>query len=409
MNFSNTLLILTGGVEAVEGIKTAKNMNLNVIVMDGNRRCLGRKQSDEFLHANIYDPDAVVNALRKYKYANRINGVVTIAADNTTSVAAAIEYLGLAGITKNAAKIATNKLIQKQVLLESGINIPWFSPISNIQQLHQIFNLNDKPYVLKPLGSRGSRGVIRINKKEDIDYAYNYSKQYATTDKKLLLEEWLEGPQLSVEAIVYEGEIYLCGVADRNYNLLVKQYPFVIENGGETPSIYSPAINSGLKKLFSRVAKAIGIKNGSIKGDIVYHNKELFIIEVAARLSGGYWSTFTIPKVYNINIVREVIRIALRIKPKLPKWPLENIAWQANRFLFPPEGEIIEIDKKNVQDSNIDIFNIYVKKGDTVPMITDHTKRSGMVLSISNSRHEAIRKCETAINSISIVTKKNKY
>ena len=400
-----TLLILSGGVEAVAGISTAKELGLNVIVMDGNPQCPGHSIGDIFIEANIYDADAVVSALRDYKNAAKIDGVITIAADNTRSVAAANDYLGLQGISSATAHIATDKLAQKHLFRKSGLPIPWFSHVESAGHLSDLYNSTPMPMVLKPTGSRGARGVIRIGDPAEIEDAYHYAAKYSNPGDNLLVEQWLDGPQLSVEALVYEGTAYLSGVADRNYDRLDELYPFVIENGGETPSRFSPKLDADIRDMLWKAADVIGLRNGSIKGDFVYHDDGLYIIEVAARLSGGYWSTFTIPKVYGVNIVREVIRIVLGIPPDLPDWPLRNIAWQANRFLFAPAGEVVSIEQVDDLADGLNIFKIYLQEGDMVSDVTDHTKRAGMALSIADSREEAIRQCEVALDKLSIITR----
>jgi biotin carboxylase len=230
--------------------------------------------------------------------------------------------------------------------------------------------------------------------------------QYAN-ENGLILEKWIEGPQLSTESIIWDYQSYLCGVADRNYERLSELYPYIVEDGGETPSRFSPAINDELTRLITRAAKAIGLKNGSLKGDIVLGKEGLYIIEVAARLSGGYFSTITIPSVYGIPIVEEVIKIALNKKPDLPCPPIQNSKWQANRFLFLPPGRINAIIGLPTPDSEIEIFDIYVKKNELIPQITDHTRRCGMAMVISDSRERAIQKCKRVLSKIKVKVEAN--
>ena len=61
------LLILSGGIEAIEGIKVAKKMGLRTIVCDGNKNAPGKSYADEFLIGNIYDPIEIKNVISKYR------------------------------------------------------------------------------------------------------------------------------------------------------------------------------------------------------------------------------------------------------------------------------------------------------------------------------------------------------
>ena len=57
--------------------------------------------------------------------------------------------------------------------------------------------------------------------------------------KRHLFEEFIDGIQLSAEAIVYKGSVYLAGISDRNYKIFKITKPHMIEDGGETPSKFS--------------------------------------------------------------------------------------------------------------------------------------------------------------------------
>ena len=104
--------------------------------------------------------------------------------------------------------LSTDKLKMKKVFQKYSLPIPNFVGISSRNELHkQIKHFSDA--VLKPVDNRGSRGVIRINKNSDVDKAFNYSMNFSPS-KKLILEEWLSGYQLSTEALVISGKTYLC-------------------------------------------------------------------------------------------------------------------------------------------------------------------------------------------------------
>lgn len=398
---TKTILILSGGVEALEGIRIAHRMGLRVAVADGNPEAPGRDLADDFLLANIYDAEDVLAAVKRYTDSNVINGVITVAADNPMSVALTTKYLNLPGPTKETAAIATNKLLMKDAFSKSKVPTAWYKSVETPADVLAVLNSRPGKYVLKPLDSRGSRGVVRLEEPIEIEKVWQSSIKHSKS-QQLILEEWMEGKQLSTESIVWKGKSYLCGVADRNYDRLEKLYPYVVEDGGETPSQYSPGIDEELTELITAAAGCIGIESGSIKGDIVVTDKGLYIIEVAARLSGGYFSTHTIPNVYGINIIEQVIKIALGEEPKLPQLPLKNVAFQANRFLFLQQGKVKSIKNLPNNDPEIVVFKLYIKEGQEISSVRNHTQRGGMVLCVSDTRERAISKCKQVINDLKI-------
>ena len=392
------LLILSGGEEAVQAIKIAKQMGLYVIVCDGNKSAPARVFADDFIHASIYHPEQVLNALSEYSDSPSIDAVITVAADNPVSVSVAAEYLGVKGLSNRTAELSTNKLKMKDVLQDSGVLLPWYKGIDSLKQLIEEIESRPGEYVLKPIDSRGSRGVIRLNNISQCEQAYDYSVKYSDA-KKVILEEWIDGEQLSSESIVVDYKAHLCGLADRNYDRLDELYPYVVEDGGETPSKYSTQkLEDEIDGLMSKVCSLVKLDEGSIKGDLILSGNKLYLIEFAARLSGGSFSTFTIPLVYDYNLIENVIKIALGDVPVLPSHPLEVKKYQSNRFCFIPEGKIKKISGLPVANDKIIDFKLYVKEGDVIKKITNHTLRAGTILTVASTPSEAK---QLAVNTIS--------
>ena len=255
---------------------------------------------------------------------------------------------------------------------------------------------------MNPTVSRGSRGLIKINSASECEKDYSFSMNYSN-DESLILEEWINGDQLSSESIVVKKKAYLCGLADRNYSKLDELYPHVVEDGGETPSKHSSEmIELEINKLMSDICGRIGLENGSIKGDLILSGNKLYLIEFAVRLSGGSFSTHTIPIVYNYNLIENVIRLSLGEEAILPPSPLKHEKYQANRFLFIPAGKIDQISCLPEFNENIINFNLNIKEGDIVDHIKDHTMRAGTVLTVGSSRSEAINLANQVISNLKI-------
>ncbi len=85
----------------------------------------------------------------------------------------------------------------------------------------------------------------------------------------------------------------------------------MIENGGDLPSYLSTSDQSLIIDTVESTAAALNIKNGVIKGDMVLSNGKPYIIEVAARLSGGYFCSHEIPHSTGVDFVGNAIRLAL--------------------------------------------------------------------------------------------------
>ena len=159
-------------------------------------------------------------------------------------------------------------------------------------------------------------------------------------------------------------------IAERNYSRLSQFKPYIIEDGGDIPPNLSKSQLQKIDRLILDSALAIGIEEGIIKGDIVIDNLgNTKIIEIAARLSGGWFATHQVPAASGVNLVETVIRHSLSLpinrsdlRPKL------NNATSI-RYWFPNEGlikyfigyygsyeEATEFKKEVVREGLIDAF-----------------------------------------------------
>ena len=227
---------------------------------------------------------------------------------------------------------------------------------------------------------------------------------FFSKNNSVLVEEFIDGNQISAEAIVYEGNIFLAGISDRNYNIFKFTKPHMIEDGGETPSKYSKKFKIKIKNILSKCINAINYKFGTIKADLIIRKNKVYIIEVALRLSGGDYSTITIPEVYGNNIIDMNAKIITRQKVTLSDIKLKPKKFQSNRFLFLNRGVIKSINNKKInrlnKNKNIRKISVNLKKGQKICKVTDHTKRNGTVMVLSNSAIKSKKLSEQLILTI---------
>ena len=400
-----TLLIVSAGVEAVAGIELAKSMGLHVVVSDMNLDAPGFAVADDQLLASTYDVEATVAAARVYhKQVRPLDGVLCIASDVPLTVASVASALGLPGIPVESARLATDKLAMKQRFAADGVPIPWFSPVSAAEQLRELVATQGPPLVIKPVDSRGSRGVLRLTPAVGLDWAYDVARGHSPTGR-VMLERFLPGPQVSTESLVIEGQAYTPGFADRNYEHLERYAPHIIENGGQLPSHLDAATQRAVRDLVQQAAVSMGIHNGVVKGDIVVTDGQPHVIELAARLSGGYFCTHEIPLNTGVDLVGAAIRQALgeQVDPKelTPKWSRPV----AQRYLFPSPGVVraIEGADRFVDHPDVAHLEIRAKPGDRIGLIDSHPARAGVVITTGETADSAISIAEDVIDGINVV------
>lgn len=401
-----TLLVVGGALEAVPGILLAKSMGLKVVVSDIDPCAPGFEVADDTILASTYDVEQTMKGAVDYcSNVGEIHGVICIATDVPHTVAHVAEKLGLPGISLESAQMAVDKLLMKRQFAADGLAVPWFRSVESPKELKDIIKEYGYPLVLKPVDSRGARGVLRLTPAVDLDWAFNFSLSYSPT-ARVMVEKFLEGPQVSTESIVLDSMTYTIGFADRNYEFLERYAPNMIENGGELPSILPVNTQNKIRELIAKAAASMGIDNGIVKGDIVVYKDRPHIIELAARLSGGYFCTHEIPLNTGVDFVGAAIRLALGETLRPSDLEPRYNRFVAQRYLFPRPGRVVQI--KGVEKASsmpgIEFCEVRVGMGDTVKAIDSHPARAGVVIATGENRNQAVSRAEAAINAINIVT-----
>ena len=202
------------------------------------------------------------------------------------------------------------------------------------------------------------------------------------------MEEYLKGPQLSTESLIYKRKVYTPGFVDRNYEMLERTKPFILENGGIYPSNFFEHYHK-INHYIKIISKALKIKNGVIKSDIVIHNNKIFFIEIAVRLSGGDFSETLIPLSSSFNLLRNSINLATRCKINKDDLKIKfKNKFLANRYFFSKKGKLKKIYgvEKIINKSWIKKFKIFYGLNQSLPTTTNHATRLGVFVVEAKSK-----------------------
>jgi biotin carboxylase len=397
-----TILVISGGIEAVPGILKAKEMGLYVVVSDYNPGAPGFTYADDRIIASTYDVEETVSTAEKYhKNVRPIDGVICIASDVPLTVASVASKLGLPGLSIETAKLASDKLAMKDQLVREGIPVPWYKPISSVEELEATCTEKGFPLIIKPVDSRGARGVLFIDRDIDLHWAFNTAQENSPTGR-VMVEEFISGPQISTEAVIVDGIGYNLGFSDRNYEYLERYKPHIIENGGNQPSSLPAFIQINIANLAIKAGKALGVVNGIVKGDMVYGPNGPMVIEVATRLSGGYFSTDQIPLHTGVDMLKAAIKLALGEKIYPQELEKKYNRAVAIRYFFPPKGLIIKIPDVSMMEQMPGVYKIIlsVESGEMIENQTNHTKRAGCVITVAETREDAIRYAQDVVTRV---------
>jgi biotin carboxylase len=138
--------------------------------------------------------------------------------------------------------------------------------------------------VVKPIALSGSRGVIKIGAREELGETVEKVRRIAG-ESRLLIEEFVPGPEVAVEGIVWGGELEVLAIFDKPDPL---DGPFFEETLYLTPSSLGPPLQAEVRRITQSAVSALGLTEGPIHAELrVAPDQRPRVIEVAARSIGG--------------------------------------------------------------------------------------------------------------------------
>ena len=229
-----------------------------------------------------------------------------------------------------------------------------------------------------------------------VDRAYEYSKKYSRSGD-LVVEEYLEGPEVSVETLSLDGECHVIQITDK----MTTGAPYFVETGHSQPSMLPADIQLKIMEVAVAANRSIGIENGPSHTEIKVTSEGPKIIELGARLGGDNITTHLVPLSTGVNMVECCIKIALG---ETPDYKTKHYKASAIRYLESKEGVIQKIE--GVQNAGkiegIKQISIVHGVGEHIKQVRSSVDRIGFVIAQADSAVEAMKKCENAIKEIGI-------
>ena len=305
------------------------------------------------------------------------------------------------GLSLDTAFLATNKYEMKKRFKEYDIPIPWFLKLNSYKDLVKAVREKGFPLVIKPIDSRGARGVIMLTDGVDLKWAFSEALSYSPSGQ-VMVEEYLEGAQFSTESIIWDDFAITPGITRRNYPFMKKYKPYIIEDGDDLPPEINKVEEASLKLLAEKGARALGINRWSAKGDLVLTKDGPKIIEMAARISGGQFATLKLEYNSGVDFLKATILMALGEKPNFEKLIPRLNRPVVQRYFFRSPGTIKKIAgvEKMAKNKWVLYYTFYVKEGDHIEKMVSMGTRSGNVITCGSTIKEARERARKAIGMV---------
>ncbi len=422
------ILILGAGLMQKPAILSAKEAGFTVNVIDADDKAVAIPYADTFRKIDLKDKEGILEYARELKASEGgLAAVFTAGTDFSASVSYVCEALGLPAHRHQAAINASVKTVMRQCFSDANVPSPAFVRVGrediNESLLNKVLQKMNFPLVVKPVDNMGARGCRMVRNEEEFMPAVEIAVKCSRTGYAIV-EEYMEGPEFSIDALVYNGTFTVTGFAIRH----IKYPPYFIEIGHTMPAELDKKMHDELISVFALGAKALGLTAGAAKADIKYTDKGPMIGEIAGRLSGGYMSGWTYPYASDLNLTKQGILIAAgkepeellkRRKPveytpselcKSAEKPYELfevpcVRTSAERAWMSIPGKVKYIE--NIKDySDRAVFDVLpratVQLGSEVDFPRNNVEKCGNIIAVSHSRESAIAVAQDAVADVFI-------
>ena len=284
-------------------VEKAKEMGLRTICFAWAEGAVCCDLADVFYPISIVEKEQILAICQQ----EQIDGICTIASDVAApTVAYVAEQMGLVGNTYESSLCANNKWLMRQAFTKADIPCPQHMCVttSNIDIIQTHITL---PLIVKPSDRSGSLAVNKITEWEQVPAALQEA-QTASFKGEAMVEEFIEGREISVEFISYQGKHYPLQITDK----VTTGAPHFVELEHHQPSTLSADMYAAIYAITERALNALGITNGASHSEYkITDDGRIYVMEIGARMGGDFIGSDLVQLSTGYDFVRGVIEVAL--------------------------------------------------------------------------------------------------
>lgn len=257
---------------------------------------------DVFYPVSITEQDEILRLCEQ----EQIDGVCTIASDVAApTVAYVAEHMGLPGNQYDAAVRAHDKYLMREVLVAAGVDCPKTDGTA-------------LPVIVKPTDRSGSLGVQKVERAEDLAAAIALAKRLSIAGEAIV-EEFIEGREISVEMISQHGVHHALQITDKD----TTGSPHFVELGHHQPSSLPADMQERIFAITRRALDALGLTEGASHSEYkITDAGRIVVMEIAGRMGGDFIGSDLVQLSTGYDFLKGVIEVALGLPIEVKVQPL---------------------------------------------------------------------------------------
>ena len=283
-------------------VRMAREMGVESICFAWEEGAVCKDICDRFYPVSTVDKEEILRICREIG----IDGITTIASDVAVlTVNYVAEQMGLIGNPDKYSQTATNKYLMRQCFMEHDVPSPKFCLTDgSIPEIASTFRY---PVIVKPTDRSGSRGVEKVEESNELQTAIERACK-ESFQKKAVIEEFVEGREISVESISFEGQHRVLQITDK----VTTEAPFFVELEHHQPSTLPEDIKDRVKAIVLNALDSMHIRYGASHAELkITRDGDIRVIEIGARMGGDFIGSDLVRLSTGYDFLKGVIDVAL--------------------------------------------------------------------------------------------------
>lgn len=355
-----------------------------------------RELADVFVLTDFRDEELLRRTVLEVAREHKATVVYHIGREESMVAAyRAAEELGAELNPAEAIRFLADKHAMRGLLAERGLSPVAFEAAATREEVPDAVRRIGYPAVVKPSALAGSRGVFLWQEPQDLATWTALVDQY-DYEGPFLVEEYLVGPEYSVETLSKDGRHQVVGITEK----LLGAPPLFVEVGHVHPAPLPPERARAIEELTTELLTACGYRFGPAHTEVIWTPRGPRIVESQSRLGGD-----RIPRLVQLATGLDIEQaIFASIEGPAAELPAPTASATVRFFTFPP-GRVDEV--RGLEAARrlefVDELNVRLTPGDTAAEVRDSKSRHGHLIVSGATPEEALARYEEVLAAIEVV------
>jgi len=300
--------------EGYAALLAARRLGHQVLLLGRTLPAFARPLVRDFRVADTAEIDRALAFAMDLIGEYEVAGVASFTEADVPLVAAIAKEAGLAGLSPDAAVRARDKYAMKEPLVGLGV-LPEFERVRDLAGLRAAVDRIGMPAVVKPAGGVGSKGIFELRDAASLEPAMRHLLRIARPEfdsvfrqfaGDLIVEEYIDGDEFSVEGFVAGGAVHVVAVTDK-----LTTHPFHLELQHVVPSGLPAGVTAQIVEHTTQIVTRLGFDSCTFHLEAKWGRRGFRFLEVAARPAGDYIACHLVPMATGVDFFENAIRVAV--------------------------------------------------------------------------------------------------